>query len=288
MKIVWNNDLSPPGQDFISLRKAREVFERVAAPARDTVVLADGALMQDLERAHDPQFVHNVMMGRLMNGYGNTDPAVLKHVLAANGVMIRAVQEALGDGRGAAPVMAPVNGFHHAHYDNCYGYCTFNGLIVAPLVAGLRGKKVLIIDGDGHDGDGTKQIIKRLRLGDTFTNVSGDQMREKWAVIIPYVMKQRDWDLIIYQAGADAHQDDPYGAGYLDDMSFAARDELVFALANDRKIPLVWNLAGGYAGEATIQLHAGTARRARVIDNAVRAAQRLRDTAANAILQTLE
>lgn len=57
--------------------------------------------------------------------------------------------------------------------------------------------------------------------------------------------KFKDCDLIIYQAGADQHIDDPYG-GLLTYEQMQERDRKVFQFAKDKNIPIVWNLAGGY------------------------------------------
>lgn len=55
----------------------------------------------------------------------------------------------------------------------------------------------------------------------------------------------KDCDLIIYQAGADQHIDDPYG-GLLTYEQMQIRDSKVFMFAKENNIPVVWNLAGGY------------------------------------------
>jgi len=53
------------------------------------------------------------------------------------------------------------------------------------------------------------------------------------------------YDLLIYQAGADPHIDDPLG-GFLTTAELAERDRIVFTVAKKIGIPVVWNLAGGY------------------------------------------
>lgn len=52
-------------------------------------------------------------------------------------------------------------------------------------------------------------------------------------------------DLIIYQAGADQHENDPYG-GLLSYEQMIKRDKMVFEFSKTHNIPVVWNLAGGY------------------------------------------
>lgn len=63
---------------------------------------------------------------------------------------------------------------------------------------------------------------------------------------IPSILQKFiDCDIIIYQAGADQHINDPYG-GLLTYEQMKTRDKLVFEFAKNNDIPLVWNLAGGY------------------------------------------
>jgi acetoin utilization deacetylase AcuC-like enzyme len=54
------------------------------------------------------------------------------------------------------------------------------------------------------------------------------------------------YDLLLYQAGADPHIDDPLG-GFLTTDELAERDRIVFSVAKEIGIPVVWNLAGGSA-----------------------------------------
>ena len=52
-------------------------------------------------------------------------------------------------------------------------------------------------------------------------------------------------DVLLYQAGADPHIDDPLG-GWLTDEQLALRDRIVFEHCAARQLPVAWNLAGGY------------------------------------------
>ena len=51
--------------------------------------------------------------------------------------------------------------------------------------------------------------------------------------------------MLLYQAGADPHVDDPLG-GYLTDDELAERDDIVFAETKAIGLSIAWNLAGGY------------------------------------------
>ena len=53
-------------------------------------------------------------------------------------------------------------------------------------------------------------------------------------------------DLILFQAGVDAHADDRLGRLALSDAGLEARDRFVATHARDRRIPLASALGGGY------------------------------------------
>jgi len=94
-----------------------------------------------------------------------------------------------------------------------------------------------------------------------------NQAEEFLALLPELVRSMRGCDVILYQAGADPHVNDPLG-GWLDDAQLQRRDELVFATAKELGVPIVWNLAGGYQRDAhggiapVLAIHAATARAA--------------------------
>ncbi len=69
------------------------------------------------------------------------------------------------------------------------------------------------------------------------------------------------FDVILYQAGADVHLDDPLG-GVLTTEQMIERDQIVFEAARAREIPIAWNLAGGYQSPLSkvVELHVNTMR----------------------------
>lgn len=278
LKWVWNSELHTFAAAPISLYKAGQVYDSARVPV-DHEVAASPADLQTLARAHDLQYLHEVTAGIAANGFGNDDRNVVRHAEAAAGVMVKACAEALeraGDPVQAV-VCAPVSGFHHAHYNFAEGFCTFNGLLAAVLECRVRYRgslrNVLIIDGDAHYGNGTDDIIAALGLSG-IVNLTHNAPRgghgldrRIWSQQIRgFITNPKPkWDLVIYQAGADAHVDDPYGDGYLTDDDWEARDRLVFQYCRAQRIPIVFNFAGGYNGEKTIELHRRTVQTARDI-----------------------
>ena len=205
--------------------------------------------------AHDPDFVADVLGCRRTNGFGDKSPAVAAALPWTNGAMLSAAREALRNGLGA---IAPCSGFHHAGYDHAGGFCTFNGLMVtaAALLAEGRASKVGILDCDEHWGNGTHDIIERLQLNEEVVHYSpchdyGRPLQaETFLARIPKLLDRfADCDLVLYQAGADPHIDDPLG-GWLTTDQLYRRDRAVFDGLRRLGIPVAWNLAGGYQRDA--------------------------------------
>jgi acetoin utilization deacetylase AcuC-like enzyme len=220
----------------------------------------------DLCLAHDPVYVRGVLDGKLPNGFGNTSPDVARSLPYTTGAMIAAAGAAL-ESRCAC---APVSGFHHAQYDSAGGYCTFNGLVITGLKLLAEGavRRVLILDCDMHYGDGTEEILERLGLTGSITNATFGRWFHEPSRGRAYLQRLREtvagfdaFDLILYQAGADVHVDDPLG-GVLTTEQMIERDCIVFAAAHASETPIAWNLAGGYQTPLSkvVDLHVNTLR----------------------------
>ncbi len=172
-------------------------------------------------------------------------------------------------------------GFHHAVFERGSGYCALNGLaFIAHLLPEL---KVLVIDCDEHGGNGTEELIKRLSnlsqisiFGTRFGCLGADR---SWAFHVSGQDSARQYlptletglalvdsikpDLILYQAGADCHVDDPKSRARISEELMYRRDQMVFEVARQQHIPLVFVVAGGYqAPEIVAKLNANTVRAA--------------------------
>jgi hypothetical protein len=154
-------------------------------------------------------------------------------------------------------------GFYAVGYNLATGP---NGLMISAIKALRIGARcVLIIDGDGHYGDGTQDIIEHLQLANRVRHVTRPAIGEaqsrfstpEWGRWAQDLIERHKPGIIMYQAGADAWVDDPYGAGYLTQMGLAQRDRGIFLAARIAGVPLVWNLAGGYSEtmQQTIDIH---------------------------------
>ena len=217
----------------------------------------DPLYADDIKLAHCPNYVDGVLSCRLENGFGNRNPEVAKSLLHTTGSMYAAAKHAVLE---RTVTVSPTSGFHHANHGYGGGFCTFNGLVIAALKLKQEGlvRNVLILDFDAHYGDGTDSCIASTGSGDWLKNITRtkhyDTSKECLALttlprLYPWVaenMKSQP-DLVIYQAGADLWSGDPLHAGLLSMKQMAQRDANIFAAAHQYNIPIVFNLAGGYA-----------------------------------------
>lgn len=204
-----------------------------------------------LALAHDPRYVDGVLDCRIANGFGDRSARVAASLPWTSGAMLAAAREALASGTVAT---APCSGFHHAHWGMNHGFCTFNGLMVTAMVLLTEGvaRKVGILDADQHYGDGTANIIRKLGRADEVPHVTFGfhyEHRSQAAAFLaelPAVVRSfAGCDVLLYQAGADPHYDDPLG-GWLSTAQLAERDRLVFTTCREIGLPVAWDLAGGY------------------------------------------
>lgn len=255
--------------DFVSTKKVPE-FVRQTRRSYIIPAVADAARVpHDIGMAHDWNYTVGVLDKRIDNGFGKRNDDLTRAIVASNYNFLAAARH-VATGRGIA--CSATQGFHHAHYDHNYGYCTFNGLMVAAahLLHDRTVEKVLIIDGDAHHGDGTDDIIGVHGFEDSVVNVTSDTMRgvvdnydsATWYTFVDALIEIHKPGIIMYQAGADAWEKDPYGAGYLGMTGLMARDRGVFLAAKQNGVGLVWNLAGGYSDpmQKVIDIHLNTLR----------------------------
>ncbi len=207
--------------------------------------------VEDYARAHDRAWVEAVLAGNALNGFSNKSAAIAASLPYTSGAMLSAARHVM---QGHPVAAAPCSGFHHATFKEAMGFCTFNGLMVTACALKADGvESVGILDLDMHYGNGTDDILPRVdqegwcahfTAGRTFRQADqAERFFDKW---LPATLRLLSGcDIVLYQAGADPHVDDPQG-GWLTTDELRKRDAMVFDALAAAKVPVVWNLAGGY------------------------------------------
>jgi acetoin utilization deacetylase AcuC-like enzyme len=247
----------------------------------------------ELALAHSPAHVHDVTQGLLstkaLRDIGLPwSPALIERARRSVGATICAARAALHDG--VAVQLA--GGTHHAHADRGAGFCVFNDIAVAARLMQAevhRAKRsllrVLVIDLDVHQGDGTAAIFADDSTVFTLSihgqhNFPVRKARSDLDVELPdgcddgaYLLALDEalrtvWThlgsalpgLAFYLAGADPHEGDRLGRLKLSQDGLAERDRRVFDALRERGIPVAVTMAGGYGVDidTTVAVHLRT------------------------------
>ena len=269
-RVVYSESMVAPAQGYSpSAQKPHAVMAAWRTVWPDLLVRPPvAATLEEICRAHEARYVTDVLANRIANGFGTVSPAVSDSLPYTSGAMLTAARWALSE-RGA--VAAPVSGFHHAGWDSGEGFCTFNGLMVAALTlqADQPGLRVGILDYDYHYGNGTDDILDTLGCRDIVHVTAGEHWKRPEQAtdfldnITHDVDRMAECDVVLYQAGADPHIDDPLG-GFLTTTQLATRDWKVFDGLKRLGVPIAWNLGGGYQQPLSkvVEIHVNSLRAA--------------------------
>lgn len=227
---------------------------------------------QDVLRTHAVDYVQRVVDRTLsreevrqINLPINTQ-LIKRSFLALNGTYTTALK-ALDEG----VACHAAGGTHHAHYSNGLGFCVFNDLAFTALNLIEHGlaKKVLILDLDVHQGDGTIDICHdkngiytcSLHCEQNFPfqkrqgtrDVSLDNHLEDTAylnklhITLKEISKEFMPDIVLYDAGVDVFFSDQLGNLDLTLEGIFKRDCNVLEHFKSRKVPVATVIGGGYS-----------------------------------------
>ena len=182
-------------------------------------------------------------------------------------------------------------GTHHAFSDRAEGFCLLNDIAIAAryLLSSNKVKKVLVVDLDVHQGNGTAEIFKNEQRVFTFSmhgehNYPLHKEHSDLDVALKdgtddqtylYLLSKNlselletvEPDFIFYQSGVDVLATDKLGRLALTIEGCRKRDELVISEAKKAGIPLVASMGGGYSEDIKdiLEAHANTYRVAQQI-----------------------
>jgi acetoin utilization deacetylase AcuC-like enzyme len=276
----------PDGHRF-PLGRYRMLREAIEAEGVARVREAEGATDADLLLAHDPVYLDRVIAGRLSDREQRAvglpwSPQLVERGRRSVGATVAAARAALDDGAG-------VNlggGTHHAFPDAGKGFCTFNDVVVATRRLRAEGaiRRVLVVDLDVHQGDGTHAALGsdaeatcmsingganypfRRVPGDVEADLADGTGDEAYLAtlsrLLPTALGRGRPDLCLYLAGADPYQDDHLGRLALTMDGLAARDRMVRDAMAAAGVPVCVLLAGGYGRriDDTVAINLATVR----------------------------
>jgi len=182
-------------------------------------------------------------------------------------------------------------GTHHAFYDRGEAFCMLNDQAIAAkyLINKKLAEKIMIIDLDVHQGNGTSSIFSENK--DVFTisfhgkknypfrkeksdidvefddNTDDQFYLNKLKDLIPNAIENFKPDFIFYLSGVDVLNNDKLGRLGLSIDGCKERDKFILELCNKNSIPVQVSMGGGYSEllKNIIEAHSNTFRLAQEI-----------------------
>ena len=288
----------PPGHSF-PMPKYRLLREAVAATLpgvhiHEALPASDG----ELALAHEPAWIEAVAQGTTSAAQQREigfpwSERMVERARRSVGATISAARTALFEGEGVAANLA--GGTHHAHAHKGSGYCVFNDVAVAARLMQAEwhrahrqarpGLRVLVIDLDVHQGNGTAAIFAddptvftlslhgarnfpfRKVAGDLDVDLPDGTGDADYLAALAAALAEAEARmaahppaLAFYLAGADPHEADRLGRLKLSTAGLAERDRRVFDWLGARRIPVAVSMAGGYGRDigVTVQIQRRT------------------------------
>ena len=182
-------------------------------------------------------------------------------------------------------------GTHHAYADKGEGFCLLNDCAIAAnyLLHKNKAKKILIVDLDVHQGQGTAKIFEREPRVFTFSmhgknNYPLHKEKSTLDVELPDGMIDEDYlallykhlpaiidsfqpDFAFYISGVDIVATDRFGKLNVSMEGCKRRDAFVFETMKKKNIPVVVSMGGGYSPDIRdiLEAHCNTFRMAKEI-----------------------
>ena len=194
--------------------------------------------------------------------------SIVERTLRLTGGALQAMEKVLISSTPIAGNMA--GGTHHAFRDEGSGYCIFNDLAICAEKALLENhiNRILILDLDVHQGDGTAKIFQgdervytvslhgknnfpfRKQISDWDIEFENDAMDEEYLETLEQVLlklSEKKFDLVFFQAGVDGLDSDALGLLKLSREGMKKRNEKVFQWRKMNGLPMSIFMGGGYA-----------------------------------------
>jgi acetoin utilization deacetylase AcuC-like enzyme len=238
---------------------------------------------------HDAGYLQRLQQQQLTpaeirkTGFPLSESLVHREVVILNGT-IESARRAIKHG----VAFNIAGGTHHAYRNRGEGFCLLNDIAVAAtiLLHEKRARRILVVDLDVHQGNGTASIFAGNNNVFTFSMHGAknypmhkeqsdldvelpDGIEDKaylhlLGTHLPRLMDAVEPDFVFYQAGVDVLATDKLGRLGLSRAGCAARDRFVFETCRINNVPVAVSMGGGYSENISdiIEAHANTYRQA--------------------------
>ena len=238
-----------------------------------------------LRQVHDLSYLERIYRGQL-------DPKeqirlglpVTRQLYQRSATEVEATRQACHAALEEGVAVCLAGGTHHAFRDHGEGYCVFNDVAVAirDLQAQRPGIRVMVVDTDAHQGNGTASILAddpkvftySIHVGpnyptrkvsgsldvETTRYVEGEMYLQQLFSTLAAALDTFSPDLVIWVAGADNHRNDRFGQMHLSVKDLQRRDEVLLGAFLRNRVPVTVLYGGGYNRQTdfTAKIHRNT------------------------------
>jgi acetoin utilization deacetylase AcuC-like enzyme len=294
VKVAWSSLYChplPEGHRFPMLKYELipEQLIREGTIEESQIFLPEKLEKWEAELAHSPEYLEDMLSLRLEPamvrriGFPLSQRLIEREWNIAKGT-ISCAESALKNG----VAFNVAGGTHHAFSNAGEGFCILNDIALGAkwLLHEKKAGKILVVDLDVHQGNGTAQIFENEPRVYTFSMHGQNNFplkKEKSDLDIglpdgisdePYLklldfhlkrlINNLEPDFIFYQAGVDILETDRLGRLKISRKGCASRDRIVFSICHKNKIPVVTVMGGGYSPDIKeiVETHCETFRQA--------------------------
>lgn len=291
-KIFCNDDYHlnlPPNHRFpmekYKLIEEQLIFE--GSYSSDQFIAPNPATFEQLSRVHDKSYIEKLENGQLTkheirrSGFPFGQELVIREKMITGGT-IDATQAAIENGI----AFNLAGGTHHAYPDHAEGFCIFNDIAVAATNYLIRNPlhRILIIDLDVHQGNGTAYIFKNEVRVFTFSmhgaknypmhkeksdldielqdEITDEQYLNLVRTNVKQLIESVKPDFVYFLSGVDILVNDTLGKVNISMSACRERDIIVLEALHKNEIPVAVSMGGGYANRIRdiVEAHCNTYR----------------------------
>jgi len=240
-----------------------------------------------VELTHDPVYFQKLKEGTLSlseirrTGFPYSHSLVLREEIIVQGTL-QTADYALENGIS----MNVAGGTHHAFTNRGEGFCLLNDIAIAAnyLIYSKKCTKILIVDLDVHQGNGTAEIFKDNEMVFTFSmhgknnypyhkensdldielpdHITDKDYLKMLQDALPRLIDKVEPEFIFFQSGVDVLSTDKLGKLSLSREGCKQRDRFVLSTCKKNNIPISVSMGGGYSERIVdiVEAHCNTFR----------------------------
>ena len=241
---------------------------------------------------HEPEYYYDLLNITLDQraarkiGFPLSEVLVERERLITDGTL-KATEYALQNGI----AMNIAGGTHHAYTNRGEAFCMLNDQAIGARYLQAKGlsKKILIVDLDVHQGNGTAEIFKNDKSVYTFSmhgksnypfkkeqsdldialdnDINDKDYLKILKSTLPRIIDMQNPDFIFYLCGVDVIASDKLGKLGMTINGCKERDRFVLQQCKNNSIPVMGSMGGGYSPDikTIVDAHANTFRLAQEI-----------------------